>query len=198
MLRMRRITVLAVLVGFIFLPCRPIYAAEARDNILKGVEFLAGFSLGKLNHGQGNYIVVPLNVAFDFDVKVLTKKINFNPRQLLQFQIEPFAGVITNPKSNFETGTNFWLKIGLFPEIWKFQPYVKAGVGIDYMTLHTHEQSTQFNFTEQTALGIHYFFTNNTAFTLEGRWRHLSNSAMREPNHGINSYSINTGIAYKF
>jgi predicted porin len=88
--------------------------------------------------------------------------------------------------------------MGLVPETWKFQPYFKLGAGLLYMTLHTREQSTQFNFTEQCALGIHYYFTKNTAFTLEGRWRHLSNSGIKHPNHGINTCFINTGVSYKF
>ena len=119
-------------------------------------------------------------------------------KQLLQFQIEQFIGFITSPRNNFETGTNFWLKIGFFPDTWKFQPYGKVGSGLDYMTLHTRDQSTQINFTEQFALGMHYYITENTAFTLESRMRHLSNCGIKEPNHGINSYSLLTGISYKF
>lgn len=42
------------------------------------------------------------------------------------------------------------------------------------MSQHTKEQATQFNFIDQAALGMHYFFRKNTAFTLEGRLRHLS------------------------
>jgi len=185
-----------LLVGVLF-SVKECPALEVKTKSLVAVEVLSGFSGGKL-HGQDNYHFIPLNVAFDFDLKPLTKKIDFEPRSLLQFQIEPYFGLILSPESNFETGTTFWVKAGLVPESWKFQPYVKLGAGITYMTLHTREQGTQFNFTEQCALGMHYFFTNNTALTLEGRWRHLSNSGISEPNHGINSYSVNTGIAYRF
>ncbi len=188
---------LVVLSAFILLAANTSYAEETNQKSLVGVEFLTGFGWGTLK-GHPNYNNIPFSAVFDFNLKKLTSKINFNPVQLFQFQIEPFLSFISRPKNNLETGTIFWLKLGLFPDTWKFQPYVKLGAGVNYMTLHTHEQSTQFNFTEQTALGIHYFFTNNTAFTLEGRWRHLSNGSIKEPNHGINSYSINTGIAYKF
>ena len=197
-LSMRRIIALLLLSGFIFFSSNAALAEETQQKNLQAIEFLTGFGWGKLTHGQRNYNLVPLNVAFDFNLKNLTQKINFNPQQLLQFQIEPFLGFVSSPESNFETGTVFWLKLGFFPETWKFQPYAKLGAGLDYMTLHTREQSTQFNFTEQCALGIHYYFTANTAFTLEGRWRHLSNAGISEPNHGINAYSVNTGIAYKF
>jgi len=195
---MRKTIVLLLLSGFIFFLSNASLAEETDQKSLVGVEFLTGFGWSKLTHDQGNYNMVPLSVAFDFNLKNLTKKINFNPEQLLEFQIEPFLGFISSPKNNFETGTVFWLKLGFFPATWKFQPYAKLGAGLDYMTLHTREQSTRFNFTEQGALGMHYYFTANTAFTLEGRWRHLSNAGISEPNHGINTYSVNTGIAYKF
>ena len=196
---MKKNITLVLLSGFIFLfSGMSLAAQETQSKNLEAIEFLSGFGWGKLTWNQGNYNMVPLSVAFDFNLKNLTQKINFNPAQLLQLQIEPFLGYITSPKNNFETGMIFWLKMGLLPETSKFQPYGKLGVGLDYMTLHTREQSTQFNFTEQCSLGMHYYFTAHTAFTLEGRWRHLSNSGISEPNHGINSYPVNTGIAYKF
>ncbi len=194
---MKKILILMALAGFIFFSVNISLAEETDNKCLQGIEFLTGFGWGKLK-GQTNYNIIPFSVAFDFNLKDLAKKINFNPQQLLQFQIEPFIGFISRPQNDLETGTIFWLKMGFVPDTWKFQPYARIGAGLDYMTLHTHEQATQFNFTEQCALGLHYFFTANTAFTLEGRWRHLSNSGISEPNHGFNSYSLNTGIAYKF
>lgn len=194
---MKKTVILAALLGFVFFSASVSSAEETKQENLRGIEFLTGFGWGKLK-GQAGYNLVPFSVAFDFDLKGLAEKINFEPKQLLQFQIEPFIGFISRPRNDLETGTIFWLKMGFTPETWKFQPYAKLGAGLDYMSLHTREQSTQFNFTEQCALGLHYFFAANTAFTLEGRWRHLSNSGISEPNHGINSYSINSGIAYRF
>jgi predicted porin len=66
------------------------------------------------------------------------------------------------------------------------------------MTQHTREQSTQFNFTEQTGIGIHYFFRKNTAFTLQGRYRHLSNASIKHPNTGINTQFVIAGFSYQF
>ncbi len=195
---MKKITAFLILMlGAVLLSAKSCPAAEAKTKSLVAVEVLSGFSWGKL-HAKDNYNFIPLNVAFDFDLKPLTKKINFEPPSLLQFQIEPYLGFILSPESNFETGTTFWLKAGLVPESWKLQPYAKLGAGITYMTLHTREQGTQFNFTEQAGIGIHYSLTRNSALTLEGRWRHLSNSGIKDPNHGINSYSVVSGIAYKF
>lgn len=211
---MKKIVVFLVLFGLTVLLSRPCAAdegkkangqkskasqtEEAKKGSLEAIEILTGFSWGNLVNGQENYNFIPVSVSFDFNLRELTKKIHFNPKQLLQFQIEPFLGFISSPDSNFEGGTNFWIKMGIFPDTWKCQPYAKIGVGLDYMTLHTQEQSTQFNFTEQVGLGLHYYFTKNTALTIEGRMRHLSNASIKQPNHGINSYFGLAGISYRF
>ncbi|MFA5096353.1 MAG: acyloxyacyl hydrolase [Candidatus Omnitrophota bacterium] len=188
---------LIILSVLIFLASGACLAEEAPQKTLTGIEVLTGFGWSNIK-GQSNYNTVPFSVAFDLDLKKLAQKINFSPPQLLQFQIEPFIGLISNPKSNFETGVNFWLKMGFTPETWKFQPYIKLGAGLDYMTLHLREQGTQFNFVEYGALGMHHYFNANTALTVEGRWRHLSNCGIREPNDGINAYFLLTGISYKY
>jgi hypothetical protein len=194
---MKRILTLFILSGLLFLSAGASFAEEEKTGVLDSIEVLAGFSSGELVRGQRSYMMAPISVAFNFNLKNLTKKLGFSLRQLFQFQIEPFAGFITSPKNNLETGTIFWFKMGFFPDTWKFQPYGKLGLGLDYMTAHIHQQSTQFNFTEQGALGMHYFLTAATAFTLEGRIRHLSNAGMREPNHGFNSYTLVSGIYHK-
>lgn len=172
-------------------------AEEEKQKSLAAIEFLSGFGRGDLVR-KPDYKLIPFLIGFDFDLKPLTKNLNFNPPQLLQFQIEPFISYCLEPDSNIETGTSFFLKAGLLPETSKFQPYLKAGMGLVYMSLHTSEQSTQFNFTEQGCVGLHYYFAQNTAFTLEGRFRHLSNAGIKQPNHGINTYFVTTGIYYKF
>jgi len=164
---------------------------------LEAVEFFTGFGWGKLKH-QKNYNLTPFVVDLDFNLKPLTKKLNFNPRSLLQFQLEPYISYISSPKNNVETGTSFLLKAGFLPQTSKFQPFVLGGVGMCYMTQHTIEQSTQFNFIEQLGFGMHYFFKPNIAFTVEGRYRHLSNAGIDHPNTGINTQFVLTGISYQF
>ncbi|MCM8796944.1 MAG: acyloxyacyl hydrolase [Candidatus Omnitrophica bacterium] len=161
------------------------------------IELLTGFSSGWLKE-KGHYQLTPILVAFDFDLKPLLQKINLTPKSAVQFQLEPFLSYAYNPNSNIETGASFLLKIGILPETSRLQTYFKGGVGLVYMTLHTREQSTQFNFSEQAGVGIEYLFCKNTAFIIEGRFRHMSNSSIKRPNHGINTYFILTGIAYRF
>jgi len=184
----------------------PLRAEDGEGKILKSIEFLAGYDWGyllsrnwyKIHEDKRLYSDFPLMVDFDFDLKYLTRKINFNPAPLLEFQVEPFAAYVREPDPNAEAGLNFFIKCGILPESSKLQPYLKAGLGLLYMTQHTREQSTQFNFTEAAGCGIHYFLWENTAFTVEGRFRHISNAGVRKPNHGINTYSCLIGICREF
>jgi hypothetical protein len=174
------------------------YGQEKKNkNSLEGIEYFTGFAQGKLR-GKGSYSAIPLMVDFDFSLKPLTRKIGFNPPGLIQFQLEPFVNTVYRPDTNAEIGNSFLIKIGFLPENFKFQPYFKGGLGMVYITQQTREQATQFNFIEYVGGGIHYFFNKNTALTLEGRYRHLSNAAIKRPNKGIETYFLLVGLSYLF
>jgi len=169
------------------------------EKTLVGIELLAGYSRASKIRRKSDIQEAVLAVAFDLDMKPLLRKIDFDPPVLTQFQIEPFAGGMYEPRGdNYEAGINFWVKFGLVPESWSFQPYAKFGLGLDYMTLHTINQGTQFNFTSNLGLGAHYFFCKDTALTVEGRYRHLSNAGIKEPNRGINAYTILGGLTWRY
>lgn len=194
---MKRIALLLILLGTAIFIADISWAEEAKPKCLEGIEFLSGFAGGKLRE-RGNYYLTPLIIDFDFNLSGIAQRLNFCPKQLLQFQIEPFVSFISRPNDNIETGTSFLFKAGILPQTFKFQPYLKGGVGIVYMSQHTHEQSTQFNFTEQVGIGIHFFFRKNAALTLESRWRHLSNASIKQPNEGLHTRFAIIGIAYRF
>lgn len=199
---MKNIKYVAVLFLSLWLLAQTGYADEEKPKSLEAVELLSGFGRGRVHiHDPGereHLDQIPFLVAFDFNLKPLTQKFNFNPRPLLQFQVEPFFSVIAQPEQNIETGVSFLLKAGLLPQTSKFQPYVKIGAGLDYMTLHAREQATQFNFIDTAAAGFHYFFRKNTAFTLDYRFRHLSNAGIEKPNRGLESNFILGGVTYQF
>lgn len=171
--------------------------AQKKPNSLKGIEFLSAYSEGRLID-KDNYQLITLMVDFNFDLKPLTNKINFNPASILQFQFEPFFSFVNQPDTNLELGTSFLFKLGFLPEDLKLQPYLKGGLGIAYMTQHTLNQSTQYNFLPQIAGGLHYFFEEDVALTAEYRYRHLSNCSFKRPNHGIDSRFIIVGVSYSF
>lgn len=194
---MKKIANLAILLTLSLFSSQICLAEEAKPKSLEAIEFFTGIGWGKLRH-EKNYRLTPFICDLDFNLKPLTKKFNFNPRSLLQFQIEPFVSYVSSPRNNVETGTSFLLKAGFLPQTSKFQPFVLGGVGMVYMSQHTIEQSTQFNFIENVGLGFHYFFQKNLAFTMEGRFRHLSNAGINSPNTGINSQFVLTGVSYQF
>ncbi len=174
--------------------------AEQCDNPcwLKGVEFLTGFSKANLKNSKA-YETIPLIIDLNFDLKPLVKKIGVNYWGPFQFLLEPSISPVIKPNAtNVEFGTGFILKIGLLPEGSKIQPYIKAGPGLLYTTQHTKEQGTKFNFFEYAGGGVHYFVNKNTAFTIEGRYRHFSNCGIKDPNHGVNSYFALVGVAYQY
>lgn len=192
---MKKIIILTILaISFIIINS---VKAEEQPRSLQGIEFLTGYGQGGLK-GKEDYRVVPFAVAFDFNLKPLTKKIGFNPPSLVQFQLEPFLSLVTTPDSNMEVGTSFLFKLGLVPESWKFQPYIKFGTGMIYMSQHTLEQSTQFNFISSFGAGLHYFFNEDKAFSLEYRFRHASNAGIKHPNGGIDNHFCLFGVTRLF
>jgi len=188
------IFVLVMVFIFVFTLAR---AQEEKTAGLKAIEVLSGFGLAKLEQ-QGDYHIVPLFVDFDFDLKPFIEKKGINDPGMLQFIIEPFASYVFDPYNNAEIGNNFALKIGLVPDNWRFQPYVKGGVGFMDLTQHFREQGTQFNFNEYAGFGLHYLFTKKLAFTLEYRYRHISNADIKQPNHGIGTNIGLCGVSYFF
>lgn len=164
---------------------------------LDGVEVLSGYLDGYLDDTKKDYQAVPLLVGLIFDMKPLTSKIGLNPKGRVDFILEPFINTVTSPNSNVEVGSNFLFEY-VFPLSEKFQPYVKGGLGALYMSQHTLEQVTQYNFLPQGGAGIRYFIKNNIALDFEYRYRHLSNASLKHPNSGINSNMYLGGITIFF
>ncbi|MCU0651772.1 MAG: acyloxyacyl hydrolase [Candidatus Omnitrophica bacterium] len=176
---------------------------EAKKSIFSSIDVLSGYAWSKLKAKSDmelkrDYDFYPVFVGLGFNLKNLTKRIGFNPPVTFEFQLEPYVAYVSSPDANVEFGNSFLLKLGLVPENWKLQLYAKAGVGVSYMTNHTWEQSTQFNFIESGGLGAKYFLTKNFALIAEGRMRHLSNAGVKQPNHGINTYFALAGVSYKY
>jgi len=171
--------------------------AEEELKTLESIEVLTGYGWGELKYDK-DYHLYPLIIDFDLNLKKLTSKIGFTPPMLMQFQLETFISGVSQPHSNVEAGGGFALKIGILPESFALQPYIKAGTGMLYMSQHTHAQGTQFNFYEYGGAGAHWFINKNIALTAEYRFRHVSNAGLSERNGGINTSFALAGISYRF
>lgn len=163
---------------------------------LDGVEILSGYLTADLDQ-KGAYEVIPLFFALNFDAKPIFSKIGIKPKGRLNFVLEPFLNTVVGPDPNIEIGSNFLIKY-TFPLSKKIRPYAKGGLGVLYMSQHTREQSTQYNFLPQIGGGFHYFIDDNTALSFEYRYRHLSNASFGNPNAGIDAKVFLGGISFFF
>jgi hypothetical protein len=146
---------------------------------------LSGFGNSGDLAEKDNYKVVPLILRIGFDVKsLLQNKLHFSPPGITEFELEPFLNPVIGPDRNIEAGCGFLLKYA-YPLSRRFYPYIEAGAGIIYITQHTREQATQYNFIPQAGGGLIYFLEENLALTLGYRYRHLSNASIKQPNRGI-------------
>lgn len=155
--------------------------------------FLTGWGSGDL-HGQDDYEALPLLLQIGFDAKPLFKKINIQPKGMINFIVEPLLSHIFSPNANIETGCNFLLKYR-YPFTKNFNAFVEFGLGLLYTTQHTKEQATQFNFSEQGGVGFGYFFCKNKTINFSYRFRHFSNADIKRPNAGIEMDYFLCGIS---
>ena len=163
------------------------------DYAFKEFGIFSGYHHGTLK-AQDDYIVIPAMLHWGFDLRPLIKN---KSNILLEVVLEPFINTVVSPDSNVEIGNNFLLKIG-FPLTPRIYPYFEGGLGMVYLTQHTIEQSTQFNFTDQAGVGITFFLKKNLGLSLGYRFRHISNASIKEPNNGINTDSAICGISFLY
>lgn len=179
-----------VVVTFFFL------SISLKGLCIDALELFSGWLEADLRAKQ-DYEGVPVFVSFDFNIKSAFDKINWKIKGNTDFIVEPFSTLILSPDTNVEVGVNFLLKY-IYPLSPKIKPYFKGGVGILYMSQHTQEQSTQYNFLPQVSIGLHYFLNKKTALSWEYRYRHLSNASTGHPNKGIDGNLILGGISFFF
>jgi lipid A 3-O-deacylase len=139
--------------------------------------FNAGFRFGRVltgYHGNGWYRG---NLAFAVDVIPV----------YYVFQEKAIYGGGANPvllKWNFASQR----RIAAFAE---------AGGGLLFTTSEVPEGTSKVNFTPQGALGMHMFTGDREAVTITGRWVHVSNAGLTDPNPGINS-SLQFTVGYSW
>ena len=94
-------------------------------------------------------------------------------------------GVALMYKHNFITGT-------------RCVPFVELGNGVSMNQWGIHECQSDFEFITQVGFGIQYFCNDNWAVILEGRWHHMSNAGMTNPNPGLNNVIGTLGVTRFF
>ncbi|HOJ39955.1 MAG TPA: acyloxyacyl hydrolase [bacterium] len=158
----------------------------AEGKKLVSLDFLAGYGYAKVA-GPRDYVIYPVAVDFTFPLPF---------RQLdshWQLQLEPFLAYVGQPSSNAEFAAAFFLKYRFLKG--SFQPYLKAGSGLIIITQKLEEQSTSFNFGSSLVAGFSWKIFGDYSLVAEGRYRHVSNAGIKEPNSGVNSRIFLLGLS---
>jgi hypothetical protein len=160
---------------------------------LDSVDLFSGYLRAKLDEEETFYEAVPFLVSFNYEASRFFRR---TESPFMNLSVEPFFSVLKTPERNTETGANFLLKC-VFTQKKLFQPYIKAGIGLVYITQETKNQREGFNFLPQAGLGFSFRITENTSASLEYRFRHLSNAGLRKPNSGIDADMFLIGIQFR-
>jgi len=80
----------------------------------------------------------------------------------------------------------------------RWVPFIEGGAGLSGADIGRPDLATTFEFNDQGGAGIHYFFGDNNALTLEYRFVHFSNAGIEEPNHGFNTQLFLAGMNWFF
>ncbi len=75
----------------------------------------------------------------------------------------------------------------------RFAPYIELGGGVLFTTHDVPSRTSTVNFTPSTAFGTH-FLGERLAWTLEGRYLHISNAGLSRFNSGINTFEVRLGV----
>lgn len=178
----KTVAVLILIIGF-----WQSLGAETFLGKLTGVDFFTGYGYAKVNE-QADYHSYPLLVDFSFAIP------RNHPESRLQFQLEPLIAYASQPSSNAEVGGSFFLKYRVLTG--KFQPYLKVGSGIIYLSQDFQEQATNFNFASSLAVGFSCLVQKEWGVALEARYRHVSNAGFKEPNSGVDSRIFLLGLTH--
>ena len=82
---------------------------------------------------------------------------------------------------------------------WNFErhgrvvPYTELTGGLLFTTHDVPANTSRTNFTPSAALGFHYL-GNRFAWTLEGRYLHISNAGLSRLNPGVNTFEVRVGV----
>ena len=98
---------------------------------------------------------------------------------------EWLVGLTPHLRYNFATGTP-WI------------PFCDIGAGVSGTGIGPPDLSGTFEFNLQGGVGVHWFFKDNAAWTVEARYLHMSCAGISKPNTGLNGVTGLMGLTYFF
>ena len=173
-----------------------IAAHEERSQQIRFNELalLSGYGWGELK-GNDNLEIIPFSVRFGFDINEL---VGMRGPSTLQLGVEPFLNTIIAPGEGIEAGFNIGFRY-MAPVTDGISIFGEISSGPAYFSIDTVEQGDEgFNFISQFGAGLQFELTRSVALNAGYRFRHLSNAGFSDPNKGINSNMLLTGISFSY
>jgi hypothetical protein len=115
----------------------------------------------------------------------------------LELRGEFFAGGQFSPSSEWIVGLTPHLRYSLATGS-RWIPFLDAGAGVTATSIGPPDLSGTFEFNLQATVGVQYFFRDDLALTLEGRYLHVSCAGIHNPNAGLNSVLGFVGLTWCF
>ncbi|MGO9198917.1 MAG: acyloxyacyl hydrolase [Limisphaerales bacterium] len=114
-----------------------------------------------------------------------------------EFRAELFGGAQLSPAKEWITGLTPHLRYD-FATGTRWVPFVDGGAGVTGTGIGGPDLSNRFEFNLQGGGGVHWFFKDNVALTLEVRYIHLSCAEISSPNLGVNGLLGTVGLSRFF
>ena len=99
--------------------------------------------------------------------------------------VEWFVGLTPHLRYNFATGSR-WI------------PFFDVGAGVTATGIGPPDLSGTFEFNLQGGGGVHFFFEDNLALTLDVHYTHWSCAGLHKPNLGLNGVTAMLGMTFFF
>jgi hypothetical protein len=115
----------------------------------------------------------------------------------LEFRLEVFSGAQFSPSTRWLVGLTPHLRYNIATGT-RFIPFVDCGAGVTATSIGPPDMSGTFEFNLQGGGGLHWFFKDNVALTVEARYVHWSCAGIHQPNSGLNGITGLLGITYFF
>jgi len=114
-----------------------------------------------------------------------------------EVRAELFTGAQFSPESEWFVGLTPHLRYD-FATGMRWIPFADAGAGVTATGIGPPDLSGTFEFNLQAGGGVHWFFRDNTALTVEAHYTHWSCAGLHKPNLGLNGVAGSLGVTWFF
>lgn len=147
-----------------------------------------------------NYYYKILQFIYNYSIPILNQQ-NVNKHNLLvQFEPQLNPVFIKRKKMEIELGTNVGLLYN-YKLTENLLLDIGIGSGFHFISIRTNLQARGFIFSDNFILGISKRLKSKKGFmefSIQTRFRHISNAGLKEPNTGIDNFIILTGLSKVF